>query len=125
MILLGFATKPIDVRELRYTIKDKLVEMWATLSDSVEDEMDYFSQKLFEKGVIARQVRRSKDYNKIMDAFLSAMPLFGTVKEFQDHCLKLLDVLMEIGGNATKSGNALKKSWNTAVKDKFGIDFLT
>ena len=99
--------------------------MWAKLSDSVEDEMDDFSKKLFEKDVIAKGVRKSKDYNKIMDAFLSAMPLFETVKDFQDHCLKLLNVLMELGGNPARSGDALKKSWNTAIKDKFGIDFLT
>ena len=101
------------------------MERWATLSESVEDKMDDFSKQLFEKGVIPKEVRKSKDYNKVMDTFLSAMPLFETVKEFQDHCLKLVDVLIRLGGDATRNGIALKDSWNTAVKDKFGINFLT
>ena len=96
--------------------------MWSSLGDSVEDEMEDFATMLFEKEIIGRRARNAKDYNAMMDSFIKCMIHFTTAQEYQDHCSSLLDILADIGGPAKKAGNKLRGSWNTAVKDKVGID---
>ena len=99
--------------------------MWATLKDSLEHEMDDFAAKLFAKGIIGRGVRKNKNYEAMMDAFVTAMALFETVEDFKEYCSKLLDILKDIGGTAVeRTGATLKESWNTAVRREYGIDFL-
>ena len=86
--------------------------------------MDEFVELLYQKDIIGQGVRRSKDYNAIMDEFVNALTYCETVDECKDHCSTLIDVLTDIGGIARKAGIALRKKWNSSVKDKVRIDFL-
>ena len=112
------------MKKLRQTIKDEVTGISATLHDNVRASMDDFADLLFEKGVISRGVKRSKDYGAIMDEFVNALTFCETVQECKDHCSTLIDVLTDIGGVARKAGVALSKKWNSSVKDKVRIDFL-
>ena len=86
--------------------------------------MDDFADLLFEKGIISRGTRRSKDYNDIMDEFVNVLTFLETVQECKDHCSTLIDVLTDVGGAPRRTGVALSKKLNSSVKDKVGIDFL-
>ena len=112
------------MKKLRQAIKDEVDGISATLHDNVRASMDDFADLLFEKGIISRGTRRSKDYNDIMDEFVNALTFFETVQECKDHCYKLIDVLTDIGGVARIAGVALSRKLNSSVKDKVGIDFL-
>ena len=107
---------------LQQTIKDELVGMWSIVSDSVEDEMEDFAMMLFEKRIIGQRARDGKDCNKMMSSFIKCMATFTTAQEYQDHCSTLLNILADIGGPAIRAGDRLRDSWNTAVKDKVGIE---
>ena len=113
-----------DVKRLRQAIKDEVERISATLHENVRASMDDFADMLFEKGVISQGIRRSKDYNAIMDEFVNALTFLETVQDCKDHCCKLIDVLTEVGGVARMAGVALSKKWNSSVKVKVGIDFL-
>ena len=113
-----------DIKKLRQAIKDMVDGISATLHDNVRASMDDFADLLFEKGIISKGVKRSKDYDAIMDEFVNALTFCETVQECKDHCSTLIDVLTDIGGVARKAGVALSKKWNSSVKDKVGIDFL-
>ena len=86
--------------------------------------MDDFVELLFQKRLISRGAKRSKDYNAIMDEFLNALTLFETVQKCKNHCSKLIDVLTDVGGPATMAGGVLREKWNSSMKDNVGIDFL-
>ena len=98
--------------------------MWSTLSDNLENEIDEFTKKLYEKEIIGKGVRKAKNYEAMMDEFMSSMDGFGTVEEFEGHCSTLLDILADIGGGAKTIGAALGKSWKIAVENKIGIEFV-
>ena len=112
------------MKKLRQTIKDEVEGISATLHDNVRASMDDFAELLFEKGIISRGTRRSKDYNDIMDEFLNVLTLLETEQECKEHCSTLIDVLTDIGGAPRRTGVALSKKLNSSVKDKVGIDFL-
>lgn len=111
--------------ELRRTIEGEITGLWATLGDNLYSDMDAFAEKLFQENVISKALRRGKQYGDIMDVFVSSMQLFKTLEDFKKHCSKLIHVLAEIHGAAALTGDALKAAWNTAIKDNFGIEFLT
>ena len=85
--------------------------------------MDDFANMLFEKGIISRGARKSKDFNTMMDAFISIMDMFKSFKEYKEHCLTLLAILDDIGGGARLTSRRLKESWETVVRDTVMIDF--
>ena len=117
-----FTVEELNLEKLWQTIKDGLVGMWSMLGGSVEEEMKDFATMLFEKEIIGWRARKDRDYEAMMDSFIQCMATFTTVQEYQHHCSTLLDILADIGGPAKKSGNKLRDSWNTAVKDKVGIE---
>ena len=99
--------------------------MWSIISGSVEKEVVDFAQMLFGKKIIGRRARDAKDLNAMLDGFINCMALVTTVQEYKDNCSILLDILTDIGGFAERTGDALRASWKTAVKDKVGIaDFF-
>ena len=73
-----------DIKKLRQTIKDEVNRISATLHDNVRASMDDFADLLFEKGIISRGTRRSKDYNDIMDEFVNVLTFLETV-----HCARV------------------------------------
>ena len=109
---------------MRRTLEDELIKIWSTLSGNLEDEIDEFAKKLYEKGIIGKGVRKTKDCQAMMDTFVSSMAVFDTIEKFEGHCSTLLDILADIGGAAKITGTTLWKSWKIAVKNKYGIEFL-
>ena len=109
--------------QLRHAIAEELRKIWHTLSVNVEDDMDDFANMLFEKDIITKGARKSKDFNAIMDVFVSTMDTFESVKEYKEHCSALLTILDDIGGGARRTSRRLKESWKTVVRDTVMIDF--
>ena len=106
-------------------MKIELKKIWSILSDNLEDDLDEFAQKLYEKNIITKGTRKKKDYEVMMDKFVGFMDLLKTEEEYKDHCCILLAILDGIGGAATRIGANLRESWKIAVKDKHGIaDFV-
>ena len=116
--------KPPDLNKLRLTLKGELTKIWAILSDNLEDEIDEFAKKLYEKEIIGKRARKMKDYETMMDTFVSSMAVFDTVEKFEGHCSTLLDILADIRGAAKITGATLRQSWKIAVKNECGIKFL-
>ena len=110
--------------QLKQTIKDELVHVWAKLGNSIEGAIDGFANKLYEKEIIGQGTRNSKDYNRMMDDFIDTMDTFETIDEYEKHCEDLLSVLMELGGNSKRWSKRLRRSWKDAMNDKFNIEFL-
>ena len=112
------------MKKLRQTIKDEVTGISATLHDNVRASMDDFAELLFEKGIISRGTRRSKDFNYIMDEFINVLTvLLETEQECKEHCSTLIHALTDIGGAPRRTGVALSRKLNSSVKDKVGIDF--
>ena len=109
---------------MKLTLRDELIKKWSILSENLEEDLDKFAEKLFEKGIISMGARRKKSYGAMMDTFIASMNVCDTVEQLDDHCSKLLDILDDIGGAASRIGASLGMSWRTAVKNKYGIDFL-
>ena len=116
--------KPPDLSQLRRTLKGELTKIWSTLSDNLEGEIDRFAKRLYEKEIIGKGARDKKEYNTMMDAFISSMAVFDTIEKIEDHCSILLDILADIEGAAKITGANLRKSWKIAVKNEYGIEFL-
>ena len=109
--------------QLRHAIAEELRKIWHTLSVNVEDDMDDFANMLFEKDIITRGARKSKDFNTMMDVFVSTMDTFESVEEYKEHCSAFLTILDDIGGGARRTSRRLKESWKTVVRDAVMIDF--
>ena len=122
--IFSVIVKPPDLSQLRRTLKGELTKIWSTLSDNLEDEIDRFAKRLYEKEIIGKGARDKKEYNTMMDAFISSMAVFDTIEKIEDHCSTLLDILADIGGAAKITGANLRKSWKIAVKNEYGIKFL-
>ena len=116
--------KPPDFKKLKQTLKSELIKIWSKLSDNLENEIDEFTKKLYENKIIGKGLRKTKNYEEMMDMFISSMDGFDTMQEFEGHCSTLLDILADIGGGAKIIGAALGKSWKIAVESKYGIRFL-
>ena len=114
-----------DLKEqLKQTIKNKLISIWARLGIGIEGAIDDFANMLYEKGIIGRGTRNLKDYNKMMDEFIGTMDTFETVDKYEKHCEDLLSVLMELGGSSRGWSEYLRKLWKDAMKDNLNIEFL-
>ena len=124
MSSFSVVVKPPDLNQLRRTLKGELTKMWARLADILEDEIDRFANRLYEKDIIAKGARDKKEYNIMMDAFVSSMAVLDTIEKMENHCSTLLDILSDIGGAAKTTGANLRKSWGIAVKNEYGIEFL-
>ena len=109
--------------QLRHAIAEELRKIWCTLSDNVEGDMDGFADKLFEGGIISKDVRKSKNFNTMMDAFVSIMGTFERFEEYKEHCLTLLAILDDIGGGARHVSLRLKESWEIVVRNTILTDF--
>ena len=109
--------------QLRHAIAEELRKIWCILSASVEGDMDGFANKLFEGGIISKDVRKSKDFNTMMDVFVSTMGTFERFEEYKEHCLTLLVILNDIGGGAGQVSLRLKKSWEIVVRNTVLTDF--
>ena len=46
-----------------------------------------FANKLFEGGIISKDVRKSKSFNIVMDAFVSTMGTFERFEEYKEHSI--------------------------------------
>ena len=112
------------MEKLTQTIAKELRKMWHTLRLNVEDDMTDLADKLFEEDIITKGVRNTRDFDKMMDAFVSTMDSFETNEEYEKHCSTLLKILDDIGAGARRTSRSLKESWKTAVKDTVKIDFL-
>ena len=123
-VSFSVVVKSPDLSQLRRTLKGELTKMWVTLADILEDEIDRFANRLYEKDIIAKGARDKKEYNVMMDVFISSMAVLDTIKKIENHCSTLLDILSDIGGAAKTSGANLRKSWRIAVKNEYGIEFL-
>ena len=124
MSSFSVVVKPPDLNQLRRTLKGELTKVWARLADILEDEIDRFANRLYEKDIIAKGARDKKEYNIMMDAFVSSMAVLDTIEKMENHCSTLLDILSDIGGAAKTTGANLRKSWGIAVKNEYGIEFL-
>ena len=71
---------------------------------------------LFEKDIISRNVRKSKDFDTMMDKYISIMVTFKSVEEYKEHCLTLLAILDDIGGGARRTSRSLKESWKDIIE---------
>ena len=109
--------------QLRHVIAEELRKIWHTLSANVEDDMDDFANMLFEKDIITRGARKSKDFNTMMDVFISTMDTFKSVEEYKEHCSALLMILDHIGGGARRTSHHLKESWKTVMRDTVMTNF--
>lgn len=98
-----------------------LVGKWTAVIGSVENEIEDFARKLFEKKIIGPRARDDKKLDAMLDGFIKCMDIFETVKECQDHCSDLLGILADIGGPAVRMSDVLRDLWRTAVSDKVGI----
>ena len=123
-VSFSVVVKSPDLNQLRRTLKGELTKMWSTLADILEDEIDRFANRLYEKDIIAKGARDKKEYNVMMDAFISSMAALDTTEKIENHCSTLLDILSDIGGAAKTTGANLRKSWRIAVKNEYGIEFL-
>ena len=111
------------IQAVAQAIAKELHKIWHTLRLNVEDDMDDFADKLFEKNIISRGVRKSNDFNKMMNAFVSTMDTFKTIEKCKEHCSTLLTILDDIEGGARRTSRSLKESWETAVRCIIKIDF--
>ena len=92
--IFSVVVKPPDLNHLRRTLKGELTKMWARLADILEDEIDRFANRLYEKDIIAKGARDKKEYNIMMDAFISSMAVLDTIENIENHCSTLLDIII-------------------------------
>ena len=90
----------------------------------MKDSMDSFISKLFEKGLIGEEVKRSQDYAKVTNEFWASLEWKETLKEVESHCLKFLACLSALGGGSKEAARKLQEEWQKKIEGEFKVPFL-
>lgn len=80
-----------------------------------EHSLDAIANELLQVDIITRAVKKSVTYDKMIETFVSAMGLKHTMSELENHCVKLLEALVNVEGPVADAAYVIQKKWNDAV----------
>ena len=106
-------------------IRETHTSLYSDISESVEGNMDKFTEELFAKSIIGKAVRKSKDYSRVTDEFWAGLPWKKNVKDIESHCINFLESLQAVGPTGQGAADELGKKWQTEVQKKLSILFLS
>ncbi len=113
------------VDKLKRCVKNTHTSMYSDISQSVEDNMEKFTEELFSRSIISTAVRKSKNYSKVTDEFWAGLPWKKTAKDIERHCVLFLESLQAIGPTGIGAADQLGKKWKEDVYKNLGIPFLS
>uniref|UniRef100_A0A1X7UWF7 Uncharacterized protein n=1 Tax=Amphimedon queenslandica TaxID=400682 RepID=A0A1X7UWF7_AMPQE len=106
----------IDIKTARQKIKEVMNKNHSNYADILESSLNEIANKLFEAGIITRQVQKSPTYESITSSFLSVMNLLDSKSDLEKHCMKYLEALFSIGGPIEFVANHLREKWTAALE---------
>ena len=116
---------PPNLDRLRRTLKETVNDRYTKLEGVVENSLEGFAALLFQERVVTRSVLKSASYNKIINEFFAGMSFLQSVGAIEEHCLKLLHALEDVGGPATAASSELHSAWTRVIREKFHLEFLS
>ena len=111
--------------ELSRCIRDTHTSLYATISESVEDNMEMLVAELFSRSIISKAARKSKNYSKVTNEFWAGLLFKKSVKDIESHCVEFLESLQAIGPIGRGAADELGNKWQTEVQRKLAISFLS
>ena len=96
-------------------MRDSITSRYATLRNTLEGSMESFAGNMYQAGLISREALRSRNYDIIIEEFISGMTYKHSIPEIQEHCQLFAGVLKELGGPVEMASNELTREWTTLI----------
>ena len=93
------------------------------MSGVFEHSLGAIANELLQIGIITRAVKKSVTYDKMIETFVSAMGLKCTMSDLEEHCVKFLKALSNVGGPVANAADVIQKEWIEAVESKLEFKF--
>ena len=101
------------LKENQVTLHDVFIETQETLND--------IARALSAVNIIGRAVQREPTYESIIGSFINGMKLKDDISDIEEHCVKFLTALSDVGGPVADASDMIKKKWLKAVREKYTV----
>ena len=120
---LNFIT---DCKKLTELLNSQLRGIFADLKDLLQGTLESFAFKLFQEGLISKDVKSSQQYEKIMGELMGSLKFKRNPKEAIQHCKKILSALADLGQPQKEAALSIAMDMTDAIRRDFNtnISFL-
>ena len=120
----GEETRDEDLKQIKQAVKNVITSCYATLYSTVSGCLPDFAKEMLQAQLITHYVMRSEHFGNIMQDYTAGIECICSYTDLVNYCLKLLDVLRDLGGLVKLAADVLQKKWNDVMKRKFGRCFI-
>ena len=123
-------TRPIldkdNIDKLRDVIIKTIEHLYARLCSAIGSEaLPDLVKKLYEDGLIGKDLLTAPDYDNMMRSFFSTLDWDTSVEDLEKDCYRFIKALDRIGGPARKASERISSDIKKSVREMFGFDFKT
>ena len=120
---LVFLNVDFDVKNAKQKVKDVLTKHQVDLTHVCQYSYTAIANELLQVGIITHDVQKSPTYDSMIGSFLSGMRLRSTQSELEEHCVKFLKALSNVGGPVADAAVMIKEKWILAIEGKLQFDY--
>ena len=107
-------------------LNSQLNGIFADLKDLLQGTLESFASKLFQEGLISKDVKSSQQYGTIMGELMGSLKFKRNPKEAIQHCKKILSTLADLGQPQKEAAHSIAMDMTDAIRRDFNtnIKFL-
>ena len=113
--------KDLEQRDLVQCIVEVHTTLYRKIEETVEPSIQKFADHLFTNKIISDDGRKSKDYSKIADEFLTRLNWMSSQEQIESHCQHFLASLRDVSANGAMAAKTLKQAWQNEASTKLGV----
>ena len=113
----------IDIDDAKQKLKEVLTKHQVNLTNAFQYYGHSIANQLLEVGIIAGEVKKSATYDSMIGSFQSGMSFKGTQSDLEDHCMKFLKALSNVGGPVADAAVFIQEKWTLAVEGQLQFDY--
>ena len=113
----------IDIDGAKRKLKEVLTKHQVDLTEAFQYSCLAIANQLLEVGIITREVQESPTYNTMIGSFRSGMSFKRTLSDIEEHCVKFLKALSNVGGPVADAAVMIQEEWTLAVEGQLQFDY--
>ncbi|XP_019857860.1 PREDICTED: uncharacterized protein LOC109586131 [Amphimedon queenslandica] len=113
----------IDVKDVCKKLKKVLINHHVVLSEIFQYSLVSIANELLQVGIITREVQKTSTYDSMVGSFTSGLSLYHNHSELEEHCIRFLKALSNVGGPVNQAAYMIQKEWAKALDSALLFEF--